>query len=115
MGYFVFFADEVFKLHFWQAFINFLYIFFFLAGSFFSSFLTEAIVRKNADYVFIVPIFIAVAILLIIAFYGRHFISRNPNLIVFSLLFAMGLQNSLITKIPNSVVPNTHLTVLFTN
>jgi len=70
-GHFAFFTDEVFKLNFLQAFIYFLYIFFFLAGSFFSSFLTEAIIRKNADYVFIVPIFIEAAILLLIAFYSK--------------------------------------------
>ena len=114
-GHFAFFTDEVFKLNFLQAFIYFLYIFFFLAGSFFSSFLTEAIIRKNADYVFIVPIFIEAAILLLIAFYSKCLILHNPDVIAFSLLFAMGLQNSLVTKISNSIVRTTHLTGLFTD
>ncbi len=37
------------------------------------------------------------------------------DLIVFSLLFAMGLQNSFVTKISNAVVRTTHLTGLFTD
>ena len=37
------------------------------------------------------------------------------NIIVCSLLFAMGLQNSYVTKISNAVVRTTHLTGLFTD
>ena len=40
---------------------------------------------------------------------------EHPDLIAFSLLFAMGLQNSLVTRISNSTVRTTHLTGLFTD
>src|SRR5690606_30163283 len=40
---------------------------------------------------------------------------KNPNIIAFSLLFAMGLQNSMVTKISNATVRTTHLTGLFTD
>lgn len=114
-GHFAFFVDEVFKLNFWKAFIYFLYIFFFFLGSFFSSFLVELISRKNEKYVYIVPTSIESLILLLIAVFGGSLIDYNPNLIACSLLFAMGLQNSLVTRISNATVRTTHLTGLFTD
>ena len=38
-----------------------------------------------------------------------------PDVVVCLLLFAMGLQNSFVTKISNAVVRTTHLTGLFTD
>lgn len=114
-GHFAFFVDEVFKLNFWQGFIYFLYIFFFFLGSFFSSFMVELISRKNENYVYIVPTSIESLILFLIAAFGRSLITYNPNLIACSLLFAMGLQNSLVTRISNATVRTTHLTGLFTD
>ena len=114
-GHFAYFVDEIFKLNFWQSFIYFLYIFFFFLGSFFSSFLVELISRKNENYVYIVPTAIESFILFLIAVFGNNLIAENPNLIAFSLLFAMGLQNSLVTRISNATVRTTHLTGLFTD
>lgn len=114
-GHFAFFVDEVFKLKFWEGFIYFLYIFFFFLGSFSSSFLVEVISRKNENYVYIIPTSIECLILAIIAVFGGNLVTQNPNLIAFSLLFAMGLQNSLVTRISNASVRTTHLTGLFTD
>lgn len=114
-GHFALFVDEVFKLRFWQGFIYFLYIFFFLLGAFASSLLTEVIGRRNENYVFVIPIFFEMSILMMIAFYGKFLIENSPDIIACSLLFAMGLQNSLVSKISNSVVRTTHLTGLFTD
>ncbi len=114
-GHFAFFVDEVFKLHFAKSFIYFFYILFFFLGSFISSLLTEIIATKNERFIFIIPIIIESIILFTIAFWGQNIINYNPNLIAFSLLFAMGLQNSLVTRISNAVVRTTHLTGLFTD
>jgi uncharacterized membrane protein YoaK (UPF0700 family) len=114
-GHFAFFVDEVFKLHFWEGFIYFLFIFFFFLGSFVSNFLEELISRKNSNYIYVIPTIIESLILFFIAIFGKFLISDNPNLIAFSLLFAMGLQNSLVTTISNSTVRTTHLTGLFTD
>lgn len=114
-GHFAFFVDEIFKLNFWQSFIYFLYIFFFFLGSFSSSLIVEIITRKNENYVYIIPTSIESLILLFIAIFGTNLISENPNLIACSLLFAMGLQNSLVTRISNATVRTTHLTGLFTD
>ena len=114
-GHFAFFVDEVFKLHFWEGFIYFLFIFFFFLGSFVSNFLEELISRKNSNYIYVIPTIIESLILFFIAVFGKFLISDNPNLVAFSLLFAMGLQNSLVTTISNSTVRTTHLTGLFTD
>jgi uncharacterized membrane protein YoaK (UPF0700 family) len=58
---------------------------------------------------------IEIIILFIIAVFGYYFKSKNPDIIAFSLLFSMGLQNSLVTKISNSVVRITHVTGIFTD
>ncbi|MGG7035303.1 MAG: YoaK family protein [Flavobacterium sp.] len=114
-GHFAYFVDEVFKLNFWQSFIYFLYIFFFFLGSFTSSFLAELTSRNNENYVYIVPTAIESLILFLIAAFGKNLIAENPDLIAFSLLFAMGLQNSLVTRISKATVRTTHLTGLFTD
>lgn len=114
-GHFAFFMEEVFRLNFGDSLIYFLYIFSFFLGSFVSNLLIEIIVRKNERYIYIVPTVIESLILFLIGFYGQYFIITNPNLIVYSLLFAMGLQNSLVTTISNAVVRTTHLTGLFTD
>lgn len=113
-GHFAFFVDEVFKLDFRKGFVYFLYIFFFFLGSFSSNFLAESI-KKNDHYVYAIPISIECLILLIIGFLGHIITLQSPNIIAFSLLFAMGMQNSLVTKISNATVRTTHLTGLFTD
>ncbi|MBX9779779.1 MAG: DUF1275 domain-containing protein [Chitinophagaceae bacterium] len=114
-GHFAFFVDEVFKLNFWQAFVYFLYVFFFFLGSFISSFLIEIISKKDDHYIYVVPASIECLILFMIGFFGKDMVTENPNIIAFSLLFAMGLQNSLVTTISSASVRTTHLTGLFTD
>lgn len=114
-GHFAFFVDEVFKLHLQQSLIFFLYIMSFFLGSFVSSLLVEIISRKNDRYIFVIPAVIEAAIIFLIAVFGNYLTTNNPDLIAFSLLFAMGLQNSLVTRISDAVVRTTHLTGLFTD
>ncbi len=57
-GHFAFFVDELFKLEFWQSFIYFLYLFFFLLGSFVASFIVELVSKKNDNYIYIIPVVI---------------------------------------------------------
>lgn len=114
-GHFAFFVDEVFQLHFWNGFVYFLYIFFFLFGAFISSFLLEIKIQKNSPTLYTVPVLVEIAILATIAVFGSYLQIGNPNTIACSLLFAMGLQNALVTKISNATVRTTHLTGLFTD
>ena len=114
-GHFAFFVDEVFKLNFVQSLYYGLYIFFFLLGSFVSNLMVELILRRNAKYVYAIPTIIESFILIVIALSGQLLVITYPDILAFILLFAMGLQNSLVTKISNATVRTTHLTGLFTD
>jgi uncharacterized membrane protein YoaK (UPF0700 family) len=114
-GHFAFFVDEVFKLHFQESFIYFLYILFFFLGSFVSSLLVETLARKKERLVYIIPAVIESMILFCVALAGNNIVIDHADLISCSLLFAMGLQNSLVTRISGAMVRTTHLTGLFTD
>ena len=88
----------------------------FLSGAFISSFIVSGIGR-NQQYSYVIPILIEIVILLIVGLLGRQY---NGDLIAKeffagSLLFAMGMQNSLVSMVSGSVVRTTHLTGTFTD
>ncbi len=114
-GHFAYFVDEVFKLNFSESFIYFFYILFFFLGSFISSLFVEIISRKNEQFIYVIPAMIESAILFAVGLFGHYLIPNYANTIAFTLLFAMGLQNSLVTRISDAIVRTTHLTGLFTD
>src|SRR5690606_35685311 len=93
----------------------FLYILFFFLGSFFSSFSIELTSKINDRLIYRIPVVAESLILISVAIFGQEIISKAPNILAYSLLFAMGLQNSLVTTISNATVRTTHLTGLFTD
>ena len=114
-GHFAFFVEEVLKFRLIDSFIYFLYILFFFLGSFLSNLFVEIMIRKNERFIYAIPVIIESIILCTVAFFGYSLILKSPNLIAYTLLFAMGLQNSLVTRISNAIVRTTHLTGLFTD
>ncbi|MGV3658178.1 MAG: YoaK family protein [Chitinophagaceae bacterium] len=114
-GHFGFFADEMVKKNFGQSLVYLLFIIAFLAGAFFSNLLVESMSRLNERFMNSVPVGIEISILLYIAFLSTGTIYSHANTIASLLLFAMGLQNALVTSLSNSVVRTTHLTGLFTD
>ena len=114
-GHFALFINDVADFEFWKGTIYFLYIFSFLFGSFLSSFLIEKYKENKKLNVFFLPTLIECIILISIGVLSNIIEIKYPNFIVCLLLFAMGLQNSYVTKISNAVVRTTHLTGLFTD
>lgn len=114
-GHFAFFVDEVFKLRFAQSLVYISYILFFLLGSFTSSFIGEIFYRRHKRFEFIAPVLLEIAVLLGIALCWPYLIHPYPDVIAFVLLFSMGLQNSMVTRISDARVRTTHLTGLFTD
>lgn len=114
-GHFANLVGEALNLDLYQAFFYFLYILSFLLGAFFSNFIIEISNKIKGKSNFIIPILFEVCILLLISIQSFDWISDSPNAIACGLLFAMGLQNALVTAISNSVVRTTHLTGLFTD
>ncbi len=114
-GHFAFFAEEVFKLHFRTAMVYSFYILSFFLGSFVSGLLIEITVRKGERFIYIFPVIIEAIILTTVGSLFFSFVVRHPDFVAFSLLFAMGLQNALVTSISKATVRTTHLTGLFTD
>ncbi len=114
-GHFAVFISDVAEFEWWKGSIFFLYIFSFLFGSFLSSFLIEQYREYKQLNVFVLPTVIEVLVLLAVGISSNFIEFDFPNFVVCSLLFAMGLQNSFVTKISNAVVRTTHLTGLFTD
>lgn len=114
-GHFALFIYDVAGFQFWKGTIYFLYIFSFLLGSFLSSFLIEKYRENKKLNVFFLPTIIECLILILIGLLSNIIEIKYPNLIVCLLLFAMGIQNSFVTKISNAIVRTTHLTGLFTD
>ena len=114
-GHFTFLLDTMLTLHMWEAFRFFLYIFFFFFGSFFSSFLIEFTSEKYPNTIFLIPIVIESLIFFLLPFLVEWELIQRSDFLGCTLLFAMGLQNSLVTTISNATVRTTHLTGLFTD
>lgn len=117
-GHFAFFSEQLFLKNYSMAFMYLGYILFFLLGAFASGIIIEWASKHKSHTSYIIPISIEALILFVIGFTHSEISSSNLSLsfIVASiLLFAMGLQNALVTKISQSVVRTTHLTGLFTD
>lgn len=114
-GHFTFIVEDFHNSHYIEGLFYLVYVLFFLFGAFFASFIIELTNKINDKFIYIVPVLTELTILTTIGLLHYEFIIKNPNIIVCALLFAMGLQNSLVTSISKSVVRTTHLTGLFTD
>jgi uncharacterized membrane protein YoaK (UPF0700 family) len=93
-----------------------LWMFLFLAGAFISSFIVNR-VGRNQRYSYVIPILIEIIVLTMVALFGYKYDHSlvDKELFAGSLLFAMGLQNALVSIVSGSVVRTTHLTGTFTD
>lgn len=114
-GHFALFINDVAGFEFWKGTIYFLYIFSFFLGSFSAGLLIEHFRESKKLNVFVLPTVIECVILIAVAVMTGLMEINYPDLIACSLLFAMGLQNSYVTRISNAIVRTTHLTGLFTD
>ena len=116
-GHFAYFAEEIMKQNYIAAITFFVFTIFFLLGAFTSNFLAELISKKHPDLSHVIPISLEMIILIGVGVFGlaSELSSIEGKWIAFSMLFAMGIQNSLVTKISQSTVRTTHLTGLFTD
>jgi len=114
-GHFAFFADEVSQKNYSYALVYLLFILSFLCGAFLSSLYTEAVSKKHPRFRYSIPVGLEIAVLTIVAQLSIVTVHHYPIEIGCALLFAMGMQNALVTNISKSVVRTTHLTGLFTD
>ncbi len=116
-GHFAYFSQYIQKDDFMYAFNFLFYILSFLFGAFMSSMLTEYFIQKGSMSAYNAAIFLETGLLLSIGIWGDSFIKKDQHmeLLACLLLFAMGLQNSLVTSVSKARVRTTHLTGLFTD
>jgi uncharacterized membrane protein YoaK (UPF0700 family) len=88
----------------------------FLTGAFVSSLIID-MVGRDQRYSNLIPLLLEFGILIMVAATGNHYKNNSIARQVFAggLLFAMGLQNALVSVISRSVVRTTHLTGTFTD
>lgn len=114
-GHFAYFADKVVSREWVAALVYGLYILSFLLGAFASNFVMELVAKKNFKFIYIIPVNVEIIILLAASFLQPSTALQYSHTLACGLLFAMGLQNALVTGISNAVVRTTHLTGLFTD
>lgn len=117
-GHFAFFSEQLFLANYSMAFTYLYYIVCFLLGAFTSGLIMEWAFRHKSHISYIIPISIEIIMLLSISSLAFLYPEEHRSfsiLISSALLFSMGLQNALVTKVSQSVVRTTHLTGLFTD
>ncbi|HNQ28384.1 MAG TPA: YoaK family protein, partial [Aquaticitalea sp.] len=113
--HFALFIYDVFNFEFFQGVVYLLYIVSFLLGAVVSGILIELATASKKLNVFIMPTVLEASVLIVVAVLHNVSLLKSSNVIACLLLFAMGLQNSFVTKISNTIVRTTHLTGLFTD
>lgn len=117
-GHFAYFSEQLFLGNFKMSFVYLCYILFFLLGAFVSGTATEWGSKRRQHVSYVIPLCIEIVVILFVALISilvREKTSLLSMLISAALLFAMGLQNALVTRVSESVVRTTHLTGLFTD
>jgi uncharacterized membrane protein YoaK (UPF0700 family) len=115
-GHVALFAEKLSRADFNSARIVGLWMLLFLFGAFISSFIINK-VGRDQPYAYTISILIEIAILIFVGSYGSGFDHNviTTQILAGSLLFAMGLQNAMVSMISGSVVRTTHLTGIFTD
>ncbi|WP_197705904.1 YoaK family protein [Filimonas lacunae] len=93
-----------------------LWLILFLAGAFLSSLYISKAGHDN-PYAYSIPVIVEIIILVLVGYFGYSFDNTIVKTEYFagSLLFAMGMQNALVSIVSGSVVRTTHLTGMFTD
>ncbi|MCW3122116.1 MAG: hypothetical protein JWQ38_1608 [Flavipsychrobacter sp.] len=109
-------AVNIASAHFRSARMVALWLLLFLAGAFSSSIIITKVGRDKSS-AYTVPILIIIFIILFVAIFGTGYdhTLQETEYFAGSLLFAMGMQNALVSMISGSVVRTTHLTGMFTD
>jgi uncharacterized membrane protein YoaK (UPF0700 family) len=115
-GHAALFAERIAMQDWKAARVVALWMFLFFAGAFLSGLIISR-TGRNQRFSYVLPILIEIAILLMVALLGYNYDHSLVAKEIFAggLLFAMGLQNSLVSLVSGSVVRTTHLTGTFTD
>ncbi|MFL5763422.1 MAG: YoaK family protein [Bacteroidia bacterium] len=111
------FSKELAESHWSFAGTIALWMLLFLFGAFISNVLIRVVGKKHPRFSHTLPLLIEAFILLFVGYLGEHKADgpAKDHLLSGMLLFAMGMQNAMVTLVSGYVVRTTHLTGLFTD
>lgn len=95
-----------------------LWLFMFFAGAFMANFIIRFLEHKSKYRAHAAPVFLEMIILLFVAIYGNNFYKETQTereVIIGAILFAIGLQNSMVSMVSGGLIKSSHLTGLFTD
>lgn len=114
-GHIAYFAEHLVDFELPEALLFLSYSICFLLGAFVSNLLVEFFSRKNPRMTYTFPLALEILVIAAVIFTLSPSMNYGVEITAGSLLFAMGLQNALVTKISQSIVRTTHLTGIFTD
>jgi len=109
-------AEHLSLGHITASFTIIAWLLLFLAGAFFSGICTR-LAGANSRHSYTIPIIVEFVLLISVGLLaaGAKIPAKNAGYFAGALLFAMGVQNALVSAISGSVVRTTHLTGIFTD
>lgn len=111
-------ANHIVKQNFHEIIIFLVWLLMFFSGAFVSSFVIRSLEHKSYYTAHSIPVILEIILLLFVAVYGRHFYDETQperEQIIAVLLFAIGLQNNLVSTVSGGLIKSSHLTGLFTD
>jgi uncharacterized membrane protein YoaK (UPF0700 family) len=111
-------SKHIVEQNFSEMLIFLVWLFMFFAGAFLASFIVRSLEDKSYYRAHSIPVIIEIIILLFVAVYGHNFYQETKlerEIVIATLLFSMGLQNSLVSIISGGLIKSSHLTGLFTD
>ena len=111
-------ARHVAERNFREVILFFVWLLLFFSGAFVANFLIRSASNKSSYWAHSRPMVIEIVLLLFVAFYGDQFYANSQTereIIIGVIIFAMGLQNSMVSTISGGLIKSSHLTGLFTD
>jgi uncharacterized membrane protein YoaK (UPF0700 family) len=111
-------ANHFVQQNFREVAVFLIWLFMFFSGAFMSHFIVRSLEHKSLYRAHATPVIVEIVILLFVAVYGHHFYQETQlerEIIIGLLLFANGLQNSLVSTVSGGLIKSSHLTGLFTD
>jgi uncharacterized membrane protein YoaK (UPF0700 family) len=111
-------AKHIVQQNFREIFVFLIWLLLFFSGAFISSFIVRSYNHTSKYKAHAIPIIIEIVVLLFVAVYGHNFYKETMlerEVVIGAIIFAMGLQNSLVSIVSGGIIKTSHLTGLFTD
>jgi uncharacterized membrane protein YoaK (UPF0700 family) len=111
-------SKHIVEQNFSEILIFLIWLLMFFSGAFLSNFIVRSLEDKSYYRAHSIPVIIEIIVLLFVAIYGHNFYQETKlerEIVIATILFSMGLQNSLVSTISGGLIKSSHLTGLFTD